>query len=71
MPPHGWITRTMHSASAPNAIRMKDQPKLPITYFRAVDITLPRLSGAISPHVTKPAITTADPQNTAGSMPLR
>jgi hypothetical protein len=44
---------------------------LPITHESVEDITLPRLSGAKSPQATNPAMTTADPQNTAGSTPLR
>ena len=71
MVPHGWITRKMHSASAPNAISTKAQPKLPITHVSAVPMTLPRLSGAARPHMMNPAMTTADPQKTAGSTFLR
>ena len=52
-------------------MRTKPQPKLPMTQFRLVDITVPRLAGAKSPQPTNPEISTAEPQNTAGSTPFR
>jgi hypothetical protein len=69
--PHGWTTRKMQSASAPNAISTNVQPKLRITQPSVVDMTEPRFSGASSPQPTKLAMRTAEPRKTAGSTPLR
>ena len=38
---------------------------------KIADMTVPRFSGAASPHTTNAAMTNAEPQNTAGSMLLK
>ena len=71
MEPHGCSTSTMQRISVPAAISTNAQPKLPITQLRAFPMTEPRLVGANRPQPTKPAISAAEPQKTAGSTSLR